>query len=207
MTSRFNYDSSLATLRSRLAGFRPGNQVYDEIVTHRAEVLARFGPLFSSGHIESLTKEEFTPFLYFEHNHHWTNLHRTGIGLTADMPALRSTLFLLVDEAKPIQKRFTSALASAKGLGPAIGTAILTVAYPDRYGVWNTTSEEGLSRIGAWPAARHGGRIGDQYASVNSTLLRLARDLSFNLWTLDALWWYILGGSQLPQSVRDDEFD
>ena len=207
MSRMLSYVSSLATLKSRLGGFIPGNQVYDEIVTHRDSVLARFGPLFSPGHIASLTKDEFTPFLYFEHNHHWTTLFRTGLGLTLDMPSLRNTLSILVDETQPIHRRFTSALASAKGLGPAIATAILTVAYPTKYGVWNSTSEEGLSLVGAWPTHRPGERAGDQYASLNSTLVRFARDLGFDLWTLDALWWYIIGGSQLPQSVGADEFD
>jgi hypothetical protein len=201
------YDSALATLISRIQGFRPGNQVYDEIVPYRDAVLARFGPLFSPPRIESLSKEEFTPFLHFEHNHHWTNLHRTGLGLADDMPSLRRTLTVLVDDTRPLDRRFTSALASAKGLGPAIATAILTVTYPAKYGVWNSTTEDGLARIGGWPDMSSHGRIGGKYSALNSLLLRLSTDLGLDLWTLDALWWYIVGGHQLPKSVGDFDLD
>lgn len=122
--------------------------VNEQLLKSRDEVLARYRPTFSSEHVSSLTKDEFTSFLYLENNHHWSSLYRKGLGAAEDMNALRQGFTMLLDEDKPIQERLPKALDRVAGLGKATATAILAVAYPDKYGVWNNTSEAALRQVG-----------------------------------------------------------
>ncbi len=96
---------------------------------------------------------------------------------------------ILVDESIPLSSRFDRALSMLSGVGPATLTHILLVAFPDRYGVWNGTSEPEMRDRGLWPTFPHGASSGEKYEIVNSVLLTLAADLNIHLWTLDALWW------------------
>jgi hypothetical protein len=79
------------------------------------------------------------------------------------------------------------------GIGKATATAILTVAYPDVYGVWNNTSEGALRKVGLWPHFGKGESVGAKYAKVNSLLAKFRLDLGTDFWTLDSLWWFLLG--------------
>lgn len=192
MANEEQYNKAVSELRGTAARFKPGQRIYDEIVGFRDEVLAKYRPIFSSAHIPSLTKEEFTSFLYIENNHHWSGLHRNGLGAAEDMNALRQALALLLDENSPIQERFPKALNRVTGLGKGIATAILTVAYPAQYGVWNNTSEAALRKVGLWPDFARGADIGRRYAQINDLLARLAADLEMDFWTLDTFWWFVL---------------
>lgn len=194
------YIQALGSLRAALASFGPSEATYREIVEPRDEVFARFQPVLSLEHMPHLTTEEFTPFLYFENNHHWSGLYRMGLQAAANISSLRAALTLLLDESKPIEYRFPVALSSARGLGKGIATAVLTVAYPDKYGVWNNTSEAGLREAGIWPAFDRGESLGHKFAKINELLKQLSTDLGVDLWTLDALWWHILEHGQLPTS-------
>lgn len=152
-------------------------------------MLARYQPIFSPAHIPDLTEEEFRSFLYFENNKHWTGLHRQAGRLTVDMNGIRQALAVLLDEERPIAARFDEALGRVKGLGKALASAILLVAYPDRYGVWNNISESGLKILDLWPQFDRGMSIGQKYEILNDLFLRLVRILQVDLWTLDWLWW------------------
>ena len=99
---------------------------------------------------------------------------------------------MLLDEEQPIRERLPKALDRVTGLGKGIATAILTVAYPAQYGVWNNTSEAALRQLGLWPDFERGAAIGGQYAKLNDLLARLAADLGMDFWTLDAFWVTVL---------------
>lgn len=198
MADEEQYRKVVSEIRGITARFKPGQRIYDEIVGFRDQVLARHRPIFSSEHIPTLTKEEFTSFLYSENNHHWNGLYRKGLGAAEDMNVLRQGLAVLLDEDKPIQERLPKALERVAGLGKATATAILTVAYPDQYGVWNNTSEAALRQVGLWPEFGWGVDIGNRYAKINNLLTRLAADLEMDFWTLDAFWWFVL----TPQPVE-----
>jgi hypothetical protein len=150
MPSPPDYGKVLADLRQALAGLKPGQKTYDEIVAHRGRVLAMYGPIFSPGHIADLTKEEFTSFLDPRNNRHWEGLRRKGLGAAEDMDNLLRALAILLNEGRPIRERFPQALDMVTGMGKGLATAILTVAYPDKYGVWNNTSEAALRKTGLW---------------------------------------------------------
>lgn len=200
MTSDEAYSKGLAELRANLIRLKPGQAAYDEIVAPRDQVIAKYQPIFSPHHIPTLLKDEFTSFLYFENNHHWSNLYRQGLGAASDMDALRASLAILLDENKPLRERFPQALEMLNGFGKAIATAILTVAYPEKYGVWNSTSVKGLRQVGIWPNFERGAGDGGRYEKINGLLLRLSSDLKIDLWTLDSLWWILVEPGRLPQT-------
>jgi hypothetical protein len=200
MISEAKYSKGLVDLRSFLAQFKPGQKVYDETVASRQEVFAKYQPIFSQAHIPSLTKEEFASFLYIENNRHWTGLYRHGLGAADNIQKLRASLAVLLDENKPIRERFPESLDMVSGFGKALATAILTVSYPERYGVWNNTSETGLRQVGLWPSFEKGEGVGGRYEKINGLLLRIASDIGIDLWTLDALWWFVLEPGRLAEA-------
>lgn len=192
MSNDARYSEALAELRRTLSGSQAGTKLFDDIVAPRDQVFARYRPLFAVSHLPKLTKDEFTSFLYFENNRHWSGLYRQGLGAASDMKQLRGALAVLLDEGKPIDTRLPTALGMVNGVGKGIATAILTVAYPDQFGVWNNTSEAALRQLGIWPEIERGDGIGGRYDKINALLKKLSQDLGIDLWTLDALWWSFL---------------
>jgi hypothetical protein len=180
------------------------------IIAPRDEVLARFQPIFSPEHAPAITEDEFRSFLMFANNRHWP-LHRQGPKMCADMDRLRNALSLLLDESTPIQERLNRVVSSVPGMGRAVVTAILLVAYPEDYGVWNNTSEGALKSLGLWPTFDRGESFGGRYLKVNSVLRELAQTLGTDLWTLDATMWFVARDTQegddparpLPQGSDD----
>lgn len=157
------------------------------IVSKREQVLTRFGPIFRDP--QRLTRQDYLDFLSFKHNCHWTGLERLGRQAADDMDTLKEAITLLVDESKPILERYDTTVSMVRGAGAATLTPILLLAYPDRYGVWNGTSEPEMRDRGVWPTFTSGASDGQKYEAINSVLIQLARDLNVDLWTLDALWW------------------
>jgi hypothetical protein len=181
---------AIGKLREALAGLK-NTALYKEIVEPKDIVLARFQPVFAPEHVTDITEDEFRSFLLFENNHHWTGLHRQGSRICTDIIRLREALSILVDEARPIAGRLDSAIKMVKGMGKNIATAILLITQPDRYGVWNNRSEAVMKQLGLWPQFQRGESLGNQYVKVNQILLQLCDTLQTDLWTLDALWWYL----------------
>ena len=192
-----DYQSALVKLRTLLVVAK-GYPDYQKIVEARDVVLAQYGPVFKRETIASLTEEVFKSFLRFENNRHWSGLHRQGSRICSDMVKLRETLAVLVDEEKPIQERLDECVESIFGLGRAVLTSILLIAYPDKYGVWNNTSEGALRTLKIWPESRRGASFGERYGILNDLLDKLARDLGIDLWTLDALFWGVKTSDTLP---------
>lgn len=131
---------------------------FADITSHKDEVLARYQPIFSSSHLPLLTKSEFESFLLIKINHHWTDMHRVQKFITEDMDLLRKALLILVDESQPVRDRLnelrserswaTKSMVSHLGI-PTL-TAILQVTQPDKYGVWNNTSDSGMKLVQLW---------------------------------------------------------
>lgn len=160
------------------------------------EMLARYGRLFDPANIPNLTAEEFKPFLSHKNNKHWGHIQRQSGLLTRDMDRLRAALSILVDEEKPLRERLEKLFPKGqtgfvKGLGRAIATPILTVVYPEKYGVFNSRSERALKRLGLLPDFERGASFADRYIAVNDVLKRLAREHNLSLLELDhALGWF-----------------
>jgi hypothetical protein len=196
-----DFTAALARLRQAKSTYEKNDEVA-RIVRSRDEVLARFQPLLQHDNIKDLTEEAIRPFFYFEHNKHWSGLVRQVNRVCGDMNEFRAVLTVLMDEDKPIEARLDEITGRIRGLGKGIVTALLLVAYPDRYGVWNSTSDGGLIAVGLMPNFAHGTSFGSRYAKINSVLNSLARELDVDLWTLDALWWMVQleTGEGLPES-------
>jgi hypothetical protein len=171
-----------------------------EILEAKDEVLARYSPVFQPDTIDTIDEDVLRSFLYIENNRHWSGLNRQVNRVCGDMPTTRAALAHLVDETRPIADRMQP-VTDIKGMGKGIITAILHVAYPDKYGVWNNTSHDGLVELGLLPQTPRGASFGERYAAVNEVLLRLANALDVDLWTLDAVWWF------LHSDAEDEETD
>ena len=170
-----------------------------DITSHRDQVLGRYQPIFHPSRIPTLTKTEFESFLYYKNNHHWDSLHRVKKQITANMPLLREALLILLDESRPVRERLNQVRperdfgqhSMVSYLGTPVLTAILLVAYPNKYGVWNNTSDTGLDIVRLWDPRWEGDPAGDVYEEMNQIYLQLCHYLKIDLWTLDALWWVL----------------
>jgi YhcG PDDEXK nuclease domain len=177
-------------LRAKAKAFEK-SAIYRQIVHPRDEVLSRFQPIFSMDHISTIIADEFKSFLLIENNHHWTGLHRQATRMCSDMAKLRRGLSALLAEDQPLADRLDRASDDVYGMGKNIASAILLVTHPDKYGVWNNRSEAQMKRLGIWPNFERGDSFGRRYVKVNQVLLRVRDALETDLWTLDALWWFL----------------
>ena len=184
---RANFENAVERLRGVLVAARARDGGDTQWEKDRDEVLNRYGPVFSTDHLPALTEAEFKSFLYPDNNKHWTGLTRKGGRACEDMDGLRAALSLMLDEEQPVEHRLNQAVESVPGMGRALATAILLVAFPDTYGVWNNTSEGSLKELKLWPEFERGLTFGQRYIKVNETLRRLADELGADLWTLDWL--------------------
>ncbi len=180
----------IGKLREVLAGFK-NSSIYKEIVEPKDIVLARFQPIFTPEHIADITEDEFRSFLLLENNRHWSGLHRHGPRLCADINRLRDGLRVLVDETQSVADRLDRVIEMVPGMGKNLVTAILLVTQPNQYGVWNNRSEAAMKRLDLWPEFDRGEPFGNRYVKVNQILLKLRDKLQTDLWTVDALWYYL----------------
>lgn len=202
MNASPEYQAALGILRQKRV-FAGRNAEFRDMVAHRDDVFARYQPLFTPEGVANLTAEEFKSFLYMENNRHWTGLFRLGWKACEDMDALRPKLARLFDDAQPIEKRFDDAVETIVGVGKALASALLVVAFPQQYGVWNSTSEAELRALKIWPEFRRGSTLGERYAVVNEVVLALAADLQIDLWELDGVLWAALlpeGDPEAPEA-------
>jgi hypothetical protein len=160
------------------------------------EMLARYGQLFHPANIPNLTAEEFKSFLSIKNNKHWEGIHRQSGLLTRDMERLREALGILVDEERPLPERLAKLFPKGqsgfvKGLGRAVATPILTVVYPEEYGVFNSRSERALEHFGLFPDFEGGASFADRYTAVNEILNQLAHEYDLSLLELDEVFgWF-----------------
>jgi len=202
-TSLEAYNKAVDDLRALMAKVRKRPD-FEANVNARDGVLARYQPLFALDHLPHLTEEEFRSFLYFENNRHWTGLYRQAGHITKDMDALRKALSVLQDENRPLADRFDSVVGRLKGFGKALASGILLVMYPERYGVWNSTSESALKMLGIWPQFDRGTTLGKKYAELNDLFCAIGKELGIDLWTLDWLWWELVRAEETAPKGGED---
>jgi hypothetical protein len=201
-----NSDAALGRLHAIFASADRDRQL-SSIISTKDTVLARFRPLLNPAAISRLQPQQYESFLSFRDNCHWTNLGRTKHFTLGNMDALRSGLDVLLDESQSIGHRIDKLENSIPGVGMAILTAILLLAHPNAYGVWNGTTEKALKALHLWPAFPRGMSLGGKYEAINGLLLRLASDLNIDLWTLDALFWRVVKPSKATPSAYSSSPD
>jgi hypothetical protein len=200
-------DLAAATLRPLLETAAQDPDV-DKVMRSRDKVLARYQPVFAPEHVPDLTADEFQSFVQFDNNCHWTGLSRKTAKVCDDLPQLKTALLTLLDESQSVGSRVDTLSPKGKpkyikGFGKAVVTAILHVAYPAKYGVWNNTSEEGMKIVRVWPKVERGATDGERYEQINAVLNQLSKAVNIDLWTLDALWWRVkvLNFPPIPEEV------
>lgn len=159
------------------------------------EVIQKYSQIFSLVNLHSLTAEDFRSFLNYKNNRHWKNLERAGYRLADDMPVLRKTLRILLDESIPITSRIrrTRDKTSSDYLpwfGPAYYTPILLITNPQKYPVVNSIVKFALERLGIY--ANYDSK--DEWISYSEASLvisKLAKENEISLWQLDWVWWEI----------------
>jgi len=92
-----------------------------------------------------------------------------------------------LNELRPERHWATNSMVSH--MGTPLLTAILQVTQPDKYGVWNNTSDTGLKAVRLWDSRWETQLAGDSYIEMNDISLYFAECLKIDLWTLDSLWW------------------
>lgn len=204
MIDEHSYALALEKLREAVV-IAQSREVTKKIIDSRDIVFARYQPVFKLENIHQLSEETFRSFLYFENNHHWSGLHRHAGRLTSDMDLLRKTLSILIDPDRPLAERYNESVTGLKGLGKAVASAILLINSPDKYGIWNNMSRAALKFLDIKPEFPHGSHRGQRYEEFNKILLRLAKDLEIDLWTLDALMWVILPKEEEGTPETDNE--
>ena len=105
----------------------------------------------------------------------------------------------------PLPNAFTEVVGASvvKGLGKGLASAILLAAYPERYGVWNNTSEAALKQLEIWPEFDRGLTLGERHAAINDLFKRLSDELEVDFWTLDSLFWGILKKKENGETEPD----
>ena len=114
------------------------------------------------------------------------------------MPLLREVLADLINDDKAIEERFDYAVDTVPGMGKAVVTAILQIVFPEKYGVWNNTSEGGLKALNLWPDFQRGESAGNRYSKINQILIQLAAELKIDLWDSG----YSMVGFRPPDGFR-----
>ena len=194
MSTPADYREAVGTLKDIL-NKADQDEFLRNLIQAKDQVLSRYQEVFTLAGIAQLEAEDFREFLMFKNNQHWTGLQRLGPPILSNIKALRAALQDLINEEIPVAQRLNDLLPGGKAkvrkLGKAVLTPILLITHPKKYGVWNGTSEGAMKALQLWPDFQHGLSLGDRYVQLNDLFLRLANDLSTDLWTLDALWWKV----------------
>lgn len=177
-----------------------------------AKVLENYGPVFHSSNIGALSRETFQSFLLIRNNLHWEGIHRQQSLITSDMAKLRKALTTLLDETKPLKERLDflfphTSINYIKGLGKAVLTPILLVAYPEKYGVWNAKSQDALKKLKIFPRFNSRDHFSVKYLKVNQVLLDLSARYSVSLWQIDGVLGEIAGNGPFLQEVDEEQVE
>lgn len=181
-----------------------------DMIDVKHDVLKQFQPLFSEKGIDELTQTQFKEFLLFKNNRHWTGLHRQGNKICSNMSSLKKALKILVNEELVIEERLDK-LRPKDGnhlipyLGKAVITAVLQISFPDKYGVWNDTTEKALKYLKLHPNFDRGESFGSKYCKINEVLSDIAIRLNVDFWTLDTFWWIITDEKQKIDELISEE--
>ena len=182
----------------RLQNFSCGEGVFfDDVpswIMARKKAYATFREKFRQDRLVDWEKlrEDYKDFLYFRNNMSWTTLYRTGLKALSNLEKLWKLLTFLQDESIDVQLRVRQGMQGkyyCYGIGRNILTAILHVFNPDKYGVWNSRTDDTLSMIQRKPRMRSD--MGDNYTLVNDELVQLKTELNTDMTTIDSLMWFI----------------
>jgi len=190
----------------RLRDFSCGEGiVFDDVpswIMERKKAYVVFREKFSRDKLVDWEKlhKDFRDFLYFKNNFSWTTLYRSGLKALSNLKSLWKLLILLQDESVDVQRRVRQGLQEkyhCQGIGKNILTAILHIFNPDKYGVWNSRTEDTLALIRRKPNLTSDS--GHNYQLINNELIQLKNELNTDLTTIDSFMWFISKKVQIIQ--------
>jgi DNA-directed RNA polymerase subunit RPC12/RpoP len=163
-------------------------------ITDRRKAYAEFRDKFSQDKLVNWEKlgDDFRQFLYFKNNLSWTTLYRSGLKALSDIERLWKLLTFVQDESVDVEVRVRQGLQGAyycQGIGRNILTALLHTFNPDKYGVWNSRTEDTLKIIRRTPRPIFD--AGKKYQAINNELTQLGAELDTDLTTIDGFMWFI----------------
>lgn len=182
----------------RLKDFSCGEGiVFDDVsswIMARKKAYAWFREKFSRAKLVSWEKlhDDFRDFLYFKNNYSWTTLYRSGLKALSNLKRLWKLLTFIQDESIGVRRRVREGLSGrhhCQGIGRNIFTALLHTFNPDKYGVWNSRTEDTLTMIRRKP--RLSSDSGYSYQLINNELIQLKNELNTELTTIDSFMWFI----------------
>lgn len=201
LTNPAALNRALGRLRPLLEAARSGGEAAP-LAALRDTLYQRYRTVFTRAAANDLDTSAFLAFLAYKNNKRWSTFERQGARLTQDPVALGSGLRTLLDAQAPLDRRFASAVSMVSGMGPALASVILHVTQPTAYAIWNRSVADALTTLLLLPACDD---LTAAYADANAILVHLARELDTDLWTLDSLWWRVLGkavpGDTVDQAV------
>ena len=157
-----------------------------ERLANRDQVLSHYKPIFSLENIRNLDFSTLNDFAQFEKNKHWKNIFRRSEKVEANFDSVRKALEILVDSSLgPSDIRLINSFNNAKGLGPAILTAILYIENPDDCAVLNGISYAALANLDLVNFGEDTNSLVNNYKRANSIILNLKEKTGLDLWTLD----------------------
>ena len=157
-----------------------------ERLANRDQVLSHYKPIFSLENIRNLDFSTLNDFAQFEKNKHWKNIFRHSREVEANFDNIRKALEILVDSSLgPSDIRLLNSFNNAKGLGPAILTAILYIENPDDCAVLNGISYAALANLDLVNFGEDTNSLVNNYKRANSIILNLKEKTGLDLWTLD----------------------
>jgi hypothetical protein len=147
--------------------------------------------------LSRLSAEEFAEVLGKWDKERWRGVARLTGRLTGSgaWPRVRSALVIALDERRSVGERLDQLRPfkqppMALHLGQAVITAGLHLRFPDRYCVWNGTSEAAMKLLGLWPVFPRSTAFADRYLAINASVRDCARATNISLPVLDVLWYY-----------------
>jgi len=163
-------------------------------IASRREAYGAFRGKFIQSNLVDWEKlsDDFRQFLYFKNNLSWTTLYRSGLKALSNLEKLWKLLVFIQDESVDVQVRVRQGLQGSyycQGIGRNILTALLHTFKPDKYGVWNSRTEDTLRIICRVPMTTSD--YGRRYHAVNDELMQLCAELDTDLTTIDGFMWYI----------------
>jgi hypothetical protein len=199
----------ISSLEAQVNAFREHRKTPEqkEFVKDVQQCSEEYRHLFSPDNIENLQKLDVEDFLNWRGR--WSGLYRQKGRIVSDMDRLKEALIKLLDEKRDIKDRLDELIPQGKpnyikGLGRAVLTAILHLVYPDKYGVYNQTSEDGLKELGRMPKFDWGENFGSRYVKVNRALLQLSQDTGLSLAEVDVFLWDVVNRPVSPVSEGAD---
>ena len=171
--------------------------VFDDVtswIMARKKAYADFREKFGQDKLVDWEKlhDDFRDFLYFKNNFSWTTLYRSGLQALSNLKRLWKLLTFIQNESIGIRRRVREGLSGryhCKGIGRNILTALLHTFHPDKYGVWNSRTEDTLTMIRRKP--RSTSDPGYNFQLINNELIQLKNELNTDLTTIDSFMWFI----------------